>query len=309
MNVIFMGTPEFAVSTLEEIYNNGHHISLVVTQKDKARGRGKKVQFPPVKEKALELGIEVYQPDNINSEDSLEKLGALNPDIIVVVAYGQILKKQVLKLPKHGCLNVHASLLPKYRGAAPINWAIIDGEKQTGVTIMQMDKGLDTGDMILKSSIEISDEDDYISIHDKLAKIGGSLLIEALNDLEKGKIIRTPQDDSLSNYAPMIFKDTGKINWNKSGKDIYNLVMGLKPWPCAFTNYKDIMVKIHKVSILPKFNDEEVGKIIKVSKEGIYVNVLDSCILIEELQFPGKKILSVRDYLAGNKIEEGTVLN
>lgn len=309
MNVIFMGTPEFAVSTLEEIYNNGHHISLVVTQKDKPKGRGKKVQFTPVKEKALELGIEVYQPDSVNSESSLEKLRALEPDIIVVVAFGQILKKEVLELPKHGCLNVHASLLPKYRGAAPINWAIIDGEKETGVTIMQMDQGLDTGDMILKSSIEITDEDDYISIHDKLAHIGGTLLIKVLDDLTEGKTVRTPQDDSLSNYAPMIFKNTGKINWNKKGQDIYNLVMGLKPWPCAFTNYNDIMVKIHKVSLLPKFNDDEIGKIIKVSKEGIYVNVLDSCILIEELQFPGKKKLTVRDYLAGNKIEVGAVLN
>ena len=182
MNIVFMGTPEFAVSTLEDIYNNGHQISLVVTQKDKPKGRGKKVQYPPVKEKALELGIEVYQPDSINSEASLEKLNAINPDVIVVVAFGQILKQEVLSLPKFGCLNVHASLLPKYRGAAPINWVIIHGEKETGVTIMQMDKGLDTGDMILKEKIPITDEDDYISIHDKLSELGGRLLIKTLEN-------------------------------------------------------------------------------------------------------------------------------
>lgn len=308
MNIVFMGTPEFAVPALEILYNEGHSIELVITQKDKPKGRGKKVQYTPVKEKALSLGLEVYQPDNVNDVESISKLKDINPDIIVVIAFGQILKKDILNLPKYGCLNIHASLLPKYRGAAPINWAIIHGEKETGITIMKMDEGLDTGDMLLKESIPINEDDDYITIHDELSQLGGELIVKAINKIQDGTISQTPQDSCLSNYAPMIYKSTGKIDWNKTGEQIYNQVRGLKPWPSAYTIYNEETVKIHKVNIVDKFKDGEPGKVIKVTKEGIYVNALGSCVVIEELQFPGKKKLTVREYLAGNNIEVGVIL-
>lgn len=309
MNIIYLGTPDFAVPTLASIYNKGYNISLVITQRDKKKGRGKKLQYTPVKEKALILGLEVFQPDNINDEEVIEKIRTLKPDFIIVAAYGQILKKELLTIPKYGCLNVHASLLPRYRGAAPINWAIINGEKQTGISIMRMEEGLDTGDTILIKSIPIKDEDDFVSIHDKLKELGADMIIHAINDILKGQAIFTAQDHTNSNYAPMIFKDTGKIDWNINGEKIYNLVRGLKPWPNAYTIYKGDIVKIHKVKFIKDKVISDLGKIIKISKEGIYVSVKDGYIIIEELQFPGKKILTVSQYLAGNHIEEGIVLN
>lgn len=309
MNIIYMGTPDFAVPTLVDLYDKGHNISLVITQKDKPKGRGKKMQFTPVKEKALNLGLNVFQPGNINDSESIEMLRELKPDFIIVVAYGQILKKELLDIPKYGCFNVHASLLPKYRGAAPINWAIINGEDTTGISIMKMDEGLDTGDVIIKDSINITDVDDFNTIHDALSKLGGELLIKALEEIHEGSATFTIQDHSKSNYAPMIFKDTGRIDWSKDGKSIANLVRGLKPWPNAYTNYKNEIVKIHKVRFVPEIIDTITGKIIKVSKEGIYISVVDGHIIIEELQFPGKKILTVMQYLAGNDIEVGIILN
>lgn len=308
MNIIYMGTPEFAAPILESLHTAGHNIDLVISQPDKPKGRGKKLQATPVKEKALKLGLEVYQPENVNDEEAISTIKSINPDIIVVAAYGQILKTELLNLPKYGCINVHASLLPKYRGAAPINWAIIDGETETGVTIMKMEEGLDTGDMILKGKIEISDDDDYITMHDKVANLGAKLILEAIEVIENGKAIYRPQDSSKSSYAPMIFKNTGKIDWSKSGRDIFNLVRALRPWPVAFTDYDGVNIKIHRVEFLEKANDEPQGKVLKVSKEGIYVSVNDGYIIIKELQFPGKKVLSVSQYLAGNSIEEGIIL-
>lgn len=308
MNIIYMGTPEFAVPTLEYLYKEGHNISLVITQKDKPKGRGKKIQYPPVKSKALELGLEVFQPDNVNNSESIDKICDLNPDIIVVVAYGQILKKEILNMPKYGCINVHASLLPKYRGAAPINWAIINGEVNTGIAIMKMEEGLDTGDVILSKSIDINDDDDYLTLHDKLADIGGKLTIEAIMELVEGRAKLSPQDNSKSSYAPMIYKETGHIDWSRSGLEIFNLVRGLKPWPIAYTDYNGENVKIHKVEFIKETTKDINGKIEKVSKDGIYVNVKDGYIIIKELQFPGKKVLTVGQYLAGNNIETGVVL-
>lgn len=309
MNIIYLGTPDFAVPTLASIYNKGYNISLVITQRDKKKGRGKKLQYTPVKEKALRLGLEVFQPDNINDKEVIEKIKTLKPDFIIVVAYGQILKKELLTIPKYGCLNIHASLLPRYRGAAPINWAIINGEKETGISIMRMEEGLDTGDTILIKSIPIKDEDDFVSIHDKLKELGADMIIHAINDVLQEQAIFTAQDHTNSNYAPMIFKDTGKIDWNINGEKICNLVRGLKPWPNAYTIYKGEIVKIHKVKFIKDKVISDLGKIIKISKEGIYVGVKDGYIIIEELQFPGKKILTVSQYLAGNHIEEGIVLN
>ncbi len=308
MIVVFMGTPEFAVPSLTELNNYGADIDLVISQVDKRKGRGKKYQFTPVKEKALELGLEVFQPIDINSEESIEKLKSIKPDLIVVVAYGQILKNEILELPKYGCINVHASLLPKYRGAAPINWAIINGESETGVTIMEMEKGLDTGDMMKKISITIEEEDDYITLHDKLSSLGGELLIEVIEQIVDGLSKKTEQDDNLSNYAPMIFKDAGKIDWNQSGKYIQNLVRGLKPWPSAYTDYMGETIKIHKVSLEKAEIKGDIGEIIKVDQSGIYVNSKDSIVIIEEVQFPNKKKMNVKDYLAGNTIEKGIIL-
>lgn len=303
-----MGTPDFAVESLTALYESDYDIRLVVTQKDKRRGRGKKLQYTSVKQKALDLNLDVYQPDNINDEESLDILKEIDPDFIVVVAYGQILKKKLLDIPKYMCINVHASLLPKYRGAAPINWSIIDGEEKTGITIMEMSEGLDTGDMISKSEIPIELEDDYISLHDKLAEIGGKLLIDTLDEIIKGKSEKVPQDDKISSYAPMIFKSTGKIDWDSKGKDILNLIRGLVPWPVAFTKYKDDNFKIYKADLTDKKNMEPAGTIVEASDEGIFVNTSDKTLIIKELQFPNKKRVKVEDYLRGNTIEVGTLL-
>lgn len=308
MKIVFMGTPEFAVPSLEALHNSGHKISLVITQKDKPKGRGKKLLPTPVKEKALELGLEVYQPDSVNSQESIERLKEINPDCIVVVAFGQILKKDVLNIAKYGCLNVHAFILPKYRGAAPINWAIINGEEKTGITIMEMDEGLDTGDILKIREISIEEDDDSSTLADKLAKVGSELIVETLMDVEKDNITKIPQNDELSSYAPMLSKAMGRIDWNKNGENIVNLVRGLKPWPLAYTQYKGQDVKIHKVKKVEKFSQEPNGMVVKVTHEGIYVNCQDSCIVIEQLQFPGKKKLHVSEYLRGNEFEEDIIL-
>lgn len=308
MKVVFMGTPDFAVPSLKCLDYNGYSIELVITQKDRPKGRGKKVKYTPVKEKALELGLEVYQPDSINSIESIEKIKNINPDFIIVVAYGQILKKHILDIPKYGCFNVHASLLPRYRGAAPINWAIINGEMETGVTIMEMEEGLDTGDMILWQSIPINSEDDATIIHDKLAILGGDLIVKAISGVKSGEFTKTPQNHDLFTYAPMLSKEMGMINWNDKGENIINLIRGLKPWPSAYTQYKDGIVKIHKARLIDKIKDGKNGEIIKVDKNGIYVNVQDKTIILEEIQFPGKKKLKVEEYLRGNSIETGLML-
>lgn len=301
MDIVFMGTPEFAVPSLEALHEKGHNISLVITQKDRPRGRGKKVQPTPIKAKALELGLEVYQPNSVNSDESIEKLKKLSPDCIIVVAFGQILKRDILNLPKYKCLNIHASLLPKYRGAAPINWAIINGETKTGVTIMEMEEGLDTGDMIKWEEISIKKDDDSQSIHDKLSILGSQLILKTLEDLENGREHKVVQNDELATYAAKITKDTGKIDWNSSSRRIKSLVQGLKPWPSAYIIYKGENVKIHKVKIIEKFSEEDNGVVVKVSDDGIYVNCQDGCIVIEELQFPGKRKIKVSEYLRGNQ--------
>ncbi|MGJ0847727.1 methionyl-tRNA formyltransferase [Tissierella praeacuta DSM 18095] len=309
MKIVFMGTPDFAVPTLKSLYLKGYSIELVITQKDKPKGRGKKFQYTPVKEKALELGLEVYQPDSINDVETINRLKSINPDFIVVVAYGQILKKDILEIPKYGCYNVHASLLPKYRGAAPINWVIINGEEETGVTIMEMEEGLDSGDMVLWESIPINLDDDASSIHDKLSELGGKLIIEALEGIKNGELNKTPQNHTLSTYAHMLDKGMGRINWNDKGENIINLIRGLKPWPSAYVQYKDEIVKIHKASLSDEIKEGSKGEIVKVDNKGIYVNSQDKIVVLEEIQFPGKKKLKVEEYLRGNSIEKGIILN
>lgn len=308
ISIVFMGTPDFAVPSLDSIYKAGYNIKAVITQKDKKRGRGKKLQYTPIKQKALDLGLEVLQPENINHSSTEDLLRSLKPDFIVVVAYGQILKQSILDIPQYGCYNIHASLLPKYRGAAPINWVILDGEDETGVTIMEMAKGLDSGDIILKSSIAIELEDTTEDLHDKLAELGSILIIQALENIYIGDFKKIPQDHSKSTYASMLNKEMGLIDWNKSGKDIMNLIRGLKPWPSAYTIYKDETIKIHRASLIDEDYQGVNGQIVKINQDSIYVKVKDGTISIEELQFPGKKKMLTSEYLKGNSIELASVL-
>lgn len=308
MNIVFAGTPDFAIPALEALQQSNHNISLVISQKDRPRGRGKKMIPTPVKKRALELGLETYEPASINSKEAIEKLEEIAPDCIIVVAFGQILKKELLNLAKYKCLNIHASLLPKYRGAAPINWAIINGEKETGISIMRMDQGLDTGPVLKQEAIPIREEDDSISIHDKLAQLGAKMIVGVLSHLETGEITEIPQDDSLSNYAPMLNKEMGRIDWSNKGLEIHNLIKGLKPWPSAYTFYGGENIKIHQAKRMEKFQEADNGRIVKVSDEGLFVNCQDQCIVIEELQFPGKRKMHVSDYLKGNEIDRGVKL-
>ena len=309
MNVIFMGTPEFAVPTLEKLHENGYDIKLVVTQPDKPSGRGKKLKKSEVKEKAEELGLNVFQPDKIKHQENIEILKSYEPDVIIVVAYGQILSKEILDLPKYGCINVHASLLPKLRGAAPLNWAIINGEKASGVTTMLMDVGLDTGDMLLKSEIDINKDMNVGELHDALMLQGANLLIETLKGIEKNEIKNLKQDDSLSNYAPMLNKENTKINWNDKAEDIHNKIRGLSPWPSAYFMLDGKSVKVYKATYLEEKNEFEPAYVIKANDEGIYVAAGDGIVIINELQMPGKTKMSVNAYLRGNKFPEKIFLN
>lgn len=309
MNVIFMGTPEFAVPTLNKLHECGHNIQLVVTQPDKPSGRGKKLKKSEVKEAAESLNLPVFQPDKIKKPENIEELKKYNPDVIVVVAYGQILSKEILELPKYGCINVHASLLPKLRGAAPLNWAIINGETTTGVTTMQMDVGLDTGDMLLKSEVEIDENMNVGELHDILMEKGADLLIKTLEKLEKNELVPQKQDDSLSNYAPMFNNENRKINWNKSAKEIHDLIRGLSPWPTAYFSMDDKTVKVYESIYTNEKTNHQPGFVIKVDNEGIYVAANEGTVILKEIQMPGKNKMKVDAYLRGNKFPEHILLN
>ena len=309
MNVIFMGTPGFAVPTLKKLYKEGHKISLVVTQPDKPFGRGKKLKKSEIKETAEELGLKIFQPDKIKNQENIDILKSYKPDVIVVVAYGQILSKEILSLPKYGCINVHASLLPKLRGAAPLNWAIINGETKTGVTTMQMDIGLDTGDMLLKSEVEIHENMKVGELHDILMEKGADLLVETLDKLERKEIVPQKQEDSLSNYAPMLNKENRKINWNLNAKNIHNLIRGLSPWPTAYFTLDGKIIKVYKTAYISDNPDFEPGYVIKANKEGIFIKAKDGTVILKEIQMPGKKRMPVEAYLRGNKFPEKVILS
>lgn len=302
MKVVFMGTPAFSVGTLDKIINEGHEVLAVVTQPDKPKGRGKAVTYTPVKEKAISHNILVYQPQKVRDEEFVQVLENLNPDVIVVVAFGQILPKAILDLPKYGCINVHASLLPKYRGAAPIQWSIIDGEMETGVTTMYMAEGLDTGDMIMKSVIPIEEDETGGSLHDKLSTLGANLLIETLKNLENGSAIRTKQDDSQSNYAKMLTKALGRIDFSKSAAEIERLIRGLNPWPSAYTTMDAKTVKIWSAEVIDKEFEGNVADIVEITKEAIIIKTSKGALAIKELQLEGKKRMSVENFLRGYSI-------
>lgn len=309
MNVVFMGTPDFAVPSLQYLIDEKYNVVCVVTQPDKPKGRGNKLSFSPIKEKALEFSIPVLQPVKISKDkDFIEKIRALKPDVIVVVAFGQILPAELLAIPKYGCINVHGSLLPRLRGAAPINWAIINGDKETGITTMFMDEGLDTGDMLLKESTIIGEDETAGELHDRLKIIGARLLIKTLESINDGTLKRVPQDNSLSTYAPMLNRDTGKIDWNRRAQDIKNLVRGTNPWPAAYSFLNKTRIKIWNVDICnTDTKGEKPGKVWKVDKRGIYVYTSDGCIIIKEVQTENGKRIGAYDYTLGHPISSGSM--
>lgn len=308
MRVVFMGTPDFSVPTLECSIEAGHEVVGVVTQPDKAKGRGKKVVYTPVKEKALEHGLTVYQPRRAREPEFIEQMRALNPDVMVVVAFGQILPKELLDIPKYGCVNVHASLLPKYRGAAPIQWAVIRGEKVSGVTTMQMDVGLDTGDMLLKAEVPLAEDETGGSLHDKLSVLGGDLLIETLKGLEAGTIVPEKQDDSQSGeYARMLDKSLGKIDFSMRAEEIERLIRGLNPWPSAYTSYNNKTMKLWKARVVPG-GEAVPGQVLAVDKKGFTVQTGDGALQILELQMEGKKRMDAGAFLRGCPLTAGEIL-
>lgn len=308
MKVVFMGTPDFSVPCLQAIIDEGHEVVAVITQPDKPKGRGKKMSMPPVKELALKYDIEVYQPQRVKTQEFVDILKDINPDVIIVVAFGQILSKDILDIPKYGCINVHASLLPKYRGAAPINWVIINGEKTTGVTTMYMDVGLDTGDMILKKEMNIGIEETAGELHDKMMYVGADVLKDTLRLIENNNAPREKQNDDESSYAPIMDKNLGNINWSKKCEEIYNLIRGTNPWPSAYTKYNGETMKIWKSEILDKESNNNPGTILKVDKEGVQVATGDKIILLKEIQMPGKRRMSIEDYIKGNDINTNSTL-
>lgn len=309
MNIVFMGTPDFAVPTLEMLIHEGYEISAVVTQPDKPKGRGKKESMPPVKEVALAHGLPVLQPEKIRGDEAFyNHIQSLNPDVIVVVAFGQILPESILNIPKYGCINIHGSLLPKYRGAAPIQWSIINEEPVTGVTIMYMDKGMDTGDMLLKKEILIDEADTYASLHDKMKVVGAMALKEAMPMIVAGGKERQKQEDSEATYAALINKSLGELKWNTSTSSIDALIRGLNPWPGGYTYYKGEVMKIWKAVKGSKQGEGAPGTILEVNKEGIFVKTLDGSLCIQEIQMPNKKRMPVSEYIKGNTLEIGVIL-
>ena len=311
MKVIFMGTPDFAVGTLEALIEAGHEVVLAVTQPDKPKGRGKEMQYTPVKECALKHDIPVFQPIRVREAECIEELRKYNADIMVVVAFGQILPKEILEMCTYGCVNVHASLLPKYRGSAPIQWAIIDGEEVTGVTTMQMDEGLDTGDMLLKTEIPVEPKETGGSLFDKLAQAGAELCVETLEALQNGTVTPIPQGETTTAYAKMLDKQLGDINWNKTAVEIERLIRGLTPWPSAYTNWNEKVMKIWDAEVSDidvEMEDAKPGTIVKVEKDAFYVQTGEGLLKVCELQIPGKKRMDAGAFLRGYQVKVGEEL-
>ena len=312
MKIIFMGTPDFAEESLKSIYEAGHEIVGVVTNPDKPKGRGMKMIPSPVKEFAIGKNLTIYQPEKVkNNEEFINELKALQPDVICVVAYGKILPKEILDIPPYGCINVHASLLPQYRGAAPVQWAVLNGDKTTGVTTMYMDVGMDTGDMILKEEVQIGEDETTGELWDRLKTIGGKLLVETLKQIEKGTAPREKQGEDFT-VAPMLSKDMAKIDWNKSAKEIKNLVRGLNPIMGAYTFLNDKKIKFWKVKVAgeDEIYAENLGFLtngtVMVSdpKDGIFIKCKEGILKVLEIQGENAKKMSIEDYLRGNPIQE-----
>ena len=295
-----MGTPDFSVGALKALAENGYEIAGVVTQPDKPRGRGKASSMTPVKEAALELGLTVYQPSRVREQSFMDTVRALNPDVIVVSAFGQIIPKALLELPRYGCVNIHASLLPKYRGAAPIQWAVMDGEPVSGVTIMQMDEGLDTGDMLAKTEVPLEPDETGGSLFDKLSRAGADLLIRTLPALEQGTL--TPEKQPLESptaYARMIRKEDGRIDWNLEAEAIERRIRGLNPWPSAYTELTGKILKIWRAEVLPKESGQAPGTVTEAGKGGFCVQTGKGVLRLLEVQLEGKKRMDAQAFLRG----------
>lgn len=314
MKIVFMGTPDFAVNTLEALIEAGHEIALVVTQPDKAKGRSGKPVYSPVKETAIAHGLIVAQPEKVKEPDFVDRLQSIAPDVIVVVAFGQILPENILNIPGYGCVNVHASLLPAYRGAAPIQWAVIDGLTTTGVTTMYMDKGLDTGDIIEQKSIELAPDETGGSLFDKLAVLGGEIIVDTLIKLENGTAKRTKQDDSKANYARMLSKDMGLLDFSKNAHELERLIRGLNPWPSAYTKLNGKFLKIYDAQVIAEEDvtgdyEGEAGTIIAVDKKSFTIRCGIGALRVMALQLEGKKRMDTAAFLLGYNISAGMILN
>ena len=307
MKIVFMGTPEFAVPTLEALIEK-HNVAAVVTQPEKPKGRGKKMIFSAVKEKAVENNIKVYQPTKVRDGEFVEILKEYEPDVIVVVAFGQILSEDILNIPKYGCINVHGSILPKYRGAAPIQWSIINGEEFGGVTTMYMAKGLDSGDMILKAEEKIKDDDTYGTLYDRLSYIGADLLIKTLDLIERGEVVRVPQNDDDATLAPMITRDMEHIDWDNTSENVVNLIKGLNPQPVSYTMYNDEKLKIWFAEVEKTEYSGEIGEIVDVRKKDFVVKTKKGAVAVKEVQAQGGKKMTADAYMRGHTIEKGIIL-
>ncbi len=303
-----MGTPDFAVNSLRALEESGNEVVAVVTQPDREKGRGRRMVPSPIKVLAQERQVPVLQPEKIIDAHFLSGLKDYEPELIVVVAYGQILSKPTLALPRFGCINVHASLLPKYRGAAPIQWAIIKGEESTGVTIMQMYEGMDTGEILLQKEISIAPEDSLETLNDRLSRLGANALLETLKLLKQGKLRAEAQDSSQASYAPRLSKKDGEINWGEGAGEINNLIRGMTPWPGAFTYLEGKTLKIFGAKVIEKKAGSQPGIITRISPQGLEVATGDGSLLITEVQLESKRRMAVADFLRGYRVEEGEEL-
>ncbi len=309
MKIVFMGTPDFSVGALEALLEAGHEIAAVVTQPDKKKGRGGQVQCPPVKEAALKHNLTVYQPVKVRDEAFVNVLKEIAPDVIVVIAFGQILSKSILELAPYGCINIHASLLPKYRGAAPIQWAVINGEEKTGVTTMQMDEGIDTGDILETIEVVIDKKETGGSLFEKLSEAGARLIVQTLDNIRTGNIHPVPQDDSKSSYVKMLTKELGNIDFNKSAAEIERLIRGLNPWPSAYTKFRGKTLKIWDAEAVTDSGYEgKQGEIVDFDKRSFLVKTKEGCLRVNELQLEGKKRMETEAFLLGYKLEKGEML-
>lgn len=310
LRIIFMGTPEFAVPSLQALIDNKFDVRAVVTQPDRPKGRGRKLAPPPIKVLAEQAGIPVLQPTKVRTEEYLNELKSFDPDVILVAAYGRILTQAVIDLPRFGCINVHGSLLPKYRGAAPVHWAILNGEKEAGITIMQMDAGLDTGDMLISEAIAITQDDTTATLAPRLAQLGGKLLVQAVKQLNQGKLVPVKQDDSLASLAPLLTKDDGIIDWQRSAFLISCQIRGLDPWPKAFTTLGGEKIHLFKPSVINQTPETVLtpGTICRADKQGLLIACARDTLLVTEIQAQGGKRMPVSSFLQGHQIHEGTVL-
>lgn len=301
-----MGTSSFAVPCMKGLLNIGENLIGVFTQPDRPQGRGLKIKISPIKALALEHSIPIFQPEKINKEESLEIIKSLSPDLIVVAAFGQILSQRILNLTKKGAINVHASLLPKYRGAAPINWAIIQGEKETGITTMLMDNGLDTGDILMQRKIDILPEENAGSLHDRLVQLGAETMIETIGKWKKGELTPQKQDESRASYAPSLKKEDGLIDWGKPAEMIHNQVRGMNPWPGAYTYLEGKNLRVFQVKAIMKESHKDPGTVLKISDEGILVSTGDNRLLLTEIQLENHKRMPADQFLRGHPIPVGT---